>query len=165
MKRFTLTLEMADALADGVVKCVKRNNFSPVTINVVDHNANVLVQKRMDGCVHAGIPEFSYAKAYTCIVMKLSSREFRDKYTVENNSSKMAQLSSMISIAGGGGKMACFPGGVLLKDQSNLVVGAIGVSGPAGDEDEYVGLKSAWESGLPLTTEPKEHNCSTVKEE
>lgn len=61
--------------------------------------------------------------------------------------------------------MACFPGGVLLKDQSNLVVGAIGVSGAAGDEDEYVGLKSAWESGLPLKTEPKEHNCSTVKEE
>ncbi|KAL3775405.1 hypothetical protein HJC23_004158 [Cyclotella cryptica] len=165
MNRFTFTLEMADVLANGVVKCVKRNRFSPVVINVVDHNANVLVQKRMDGCVHAGIPEFSYAKAYTCIAMNLSSRSFRDKYTTENNPSKIAQLSSMISVAGGGGKMACFPGGVLLKDQNNLVVGAIGVSGASGDEDEYVALKSAWESGLPLNTEPNEHSCSTANDE
>ena len=116
----------------------------------------------MDGCVHAGIPEFSYAKAYTCIVMKQSSRDFRDKYTKENNAAKISQLNSMVSISGG--KMACFPGGVLLKDQDDEVVGAIGISGAAGDEDEYVALKSVWESELPVQTEPKEHSCSTVKE-
>lgn len=117
----------------------------------------------MDGCVHAGIPEFSYAKAYTCIVMKQSSRDFRDKYTKENNAAKISQLNSMVSISGG--KMACFPGGVLLKDQDDEVVGAIGISGAAGDEDEYVALKSVWESELPVQTEPKEHSCSTVKED
>lgn len=162
MSKFKLTLDAADLLANAAVKCVKRNNFQPVVINIVDSNANILVQKRMDGCVHVGIPDFSYAKAYTCIVMQQSSRDFRDKYTRENNSGKISQLSSMMSIAGGGGKMACFPGGVLLKDESNEVVGAIGVSGAAGDEDEYVGLKSVWESGLPLQTEPIDHSCSTV---
>jgi uncharacterized protein GlcG (DUF336 family) len=121
----------------------------------------ISLQPGMDGCVHAGIPDFSYAKAYTCIVMKQSSRDFRDKYTKENQAGKISQLNSMISITGG--KMACFPGGVLLKDEDNEVVGAIGVSGAAGDEDEYAGLKSVWDSGLPLLTEPKDHSCSTVK--
>lgn len=49
MNRFKLSLDVADALANGVVACVKRNGFSPVVVNVVDGDANVLVQKRMDG--------------------------------------------------------------------------------------------------------------------
>ncbi|KAL7472866.1 hypothetical protein ACHAXS_013248 [Conticribra weissflogii] len=156
-----LTLEIADALANGVINCVKRNKFAPVAINVVDRNANVIVQKRMDGCVHVGIPEFSYAKAYTCIVTNSSSREFRDKYTGANDSPKFCQMLSMVDITGG--KMAAFPGGVLLKNLDDDVVGAIGVSGASGDEDEYVGLRSVWDSGLPLKTQPKEHNCTTAR--
>eukprot|EP01048_Picozoa_sp_COSAG05_P028143 COSAG05_NODE_8580_length_691_cov_0.932432_3_plen_48_part_01 len=34
----------------------------------------------MDGCSPAAIPEFSYAKAYTCVSFGVSSRGFRDKY-------------------------------------------------------------------------------------
>ena len=85
----------------------------------------------MDGCTHAGIPEFSYAKAYTCVVMSLASREFRDKYTTENNAAKFCQMSSMVVVTGG--KKAPFPGGVLLRNYDNEVVGAIGVSGASGD--------------------------------
>jgi glc operon protein GlcG len=131
-------------------------------VNVVDEQANVLVQKRMDGCIHVGIPEFSYAKAYTCVVTNLSSREFRDKYTSENNPAKFCQMNSMIDISGG--RMAAFPGGILIRNRDNDVVGAIGVSGASGDEDEYVCLRSVWDSGLPLTTQPKEHSCSTSRE-
>lgn len=157
-----LTLEIADALANGVINCIKRNKFSPITVNVLDKNANILVQKRMDGCPHVGIPEFSYAKAYTCVVMKTASREFRDKYTNDNNSAKFCQMASMVNITGG--KMAPFPGGVLLRNHDDEVVGAIGVSGASGDEDEYAGLKSVWESGFPLKTQPTKHSCETMIE-
>jgi len=142
---------------------LSRNKFAPVAINIVDKQANVLVQKRMDGCIHVGIPEFSYAKAYTCVVTSLASREFRDKYTSDNSPAKFCQMNSMVDITGG--KMAAFPGGVLIRNNDNEVIGAIGVSGASGDEDEYAGMKSVWDSGLPLTTQPKEHSCSTVKEE
>lgn len=158
-----LSLEIADALANGVINCVKRNKFSPIAVNVVDQNANVLVQKRMDGCIHVGIPEFSYAKAYTCVVTNLASREFRDKYTGDNSPAKFCQMNSMIDISRG--KMAAFPGGILLRNKYDEVVGAIGVSGASGDEDEYASLKSVWDSGLPLFTQPQEHSCTTVKNE
>jgi uncharacterized protein GlcG (DUF336 family) len=102
-----------------------------VAVNVVDKQANILVQKRMDGCIHVGIPEFSYAKAYTCVAMSISSREFRDKYTSDNNPAKFCQMNSMINISAG--KMAAFPGGILLRNRDNDVVGAIGVSGASGD--------------------------------
>ena len=66
------------------------------------------MQKRMDGCPPAAIPEFSFAKAYTCISMGLSSRAFRDKYTADAaDPGKYCQMLSMVNITGG--KMAPFP--------------------------------------------------------
>lgn len=121
----------------------------------------MLVQKRMDGDVHAAFPEFSYAKAYTCVTMTTSSRDFRDKYTKDNDAAKIAQLNSMMAITS---KMAAFPGGILLRNEENEVIGAIGVSGAAGDEDEYAALKGVWDSGFALTTQPVEHSCTTALE-
>ena len=83
-----LTLEQADKIASGVVNCIKRNRFAPITVNVVDSRGDRLVVKRMDGCASKAIPDFSYAKAFTCIGMKCSSRSFRDKYTADNNPAK-----------------------------------------------------------------------------
>jgi len=40
----------------------------------------------MDGCSSIGIPDFALAKALTCLAMKISSRQFRDKYVVMNQS-------------------------------------------------------------------------------
>ena len=155
-----LSLNDADILANGVINTIKRNDFPPIVVTVVDRQANILVQKRMDDVCHAAFPEFSYAKAYTCVTMGVSSRAFRDKYTATDDNAKIGQMNSMMAISG---KMAAFPGGVLLRNGENEIVGAIGVSGAAGDEDEYVALTAAWESGLPLQTMPEEHSCSTVR--
>jgi uncharacterized protein GlcG (DUF336 family) len=46
----------------------------------VSPSGEVIVSKIMDGCSRQGIPDIAYAKAYTCIVTKNSSREFREKY-------------------------------------------------------------------------------------
>mmetsp|Transcript_13158 Transcript_13158/g.28467 ORF Transcript_13158/g.28467 Transcript_13158/m.28467 type:complete len:235 (-) Transcript_13158:251-955(-) len=154
-----MNLEVADALANGVVAAAKRNNFAPIVVTVLDKSANAIVQKRMDGDVHAAYPEFSYAKAYTCVSLHVSSREFRDKYTRENDAAKIAQLNSMMAVTG---KMAAFPGGILLRNEEDEVIGAIGVSGAAGDEDEYAALRGTWDSGLGLRTRPTEHSCATA---
>lgn len=154
-----MNLEVADILANGIIATAKRNNFPPVVVTIVDTQANILVQKRMDNVLHVAFPEFSYAKAYTCVTMNVSSRGFRDKYTKDNDAAKIGQMNSMMAISQ---KMAAFPGGVLLRNEEGGVVGAIGVSGAAGDEDEYVALVGAWESGLDLVTEPKEHSCTTM---
>ncbi len=155
-----LSLSLADELANGVISTAQRNDFPPIVVSVVDRQANIIVQKRMDDVCHVAFPEFSYAKAYTCVTMGVSSREFRDKYTATNDNAKIGQMNSMMAISG---KMAAFPGGVLLRNEGNEIVGAIGVSGAAGDEDEYCALNAVWESGLPLEAQPKEHSCTTVK--
>lgn len=54
------------------------------------------------------------------------------------------------------GKMAPFPGGVLLRSkQTGEIVGSIGVSGASSDEDERAALDGASIFSHLLTTEPK----------
>ena len=83
-----LTLEQADLIASGVVNCIKRNRFAPITVHVVDQSGDTIVRKVMDGCAMRGIPDFSHAKALTCVSMKCSSRQFRDKYTSVSDPAK-----------------------------------------------------------------------------
>ena len=62
----------------------------------------------------------------------------------------------MVDISGG--RMAPFPGGVLLKED-NRVVGAVCVSGASGDEDEYCALRGVLESKFNLETIPEQPSC------
>lgn len=159
---YSINLEQADLIASAVVGVCKRNCFQPIVVNVVNENGNVIVRKSMDGTIGVGYPEFSYAKAYTSIVTKGSSRDFRDKYTTSDDS-KFGQMLSMVNITDG--KMAPFPGGIALK-VGGKVIGAVGVSGAAGDEDEYCAIRGVQDCGLDyITTVPTIHSCTTSLDE
>ena len=103
----TMNLQIADALSNSIISTVLRNNFAPIVVTILDTRGKVLVQKSMDNCIGPAFHDFSYAKAYTCVALNVSSREFRDKYTIDNDPGKIAQCNSMMAITG---KMAAFPG-------------------------------------------------------
>lgn len=164
-----LGLAHADAIANAVIACCRRNQFKPISVYVLDAAGHTLVSKRMDGCAAVGIPDFARAKAYSCIVNQYPSRDFRDRYTAEEASAKLGQMLGMVTISQG--TMAPFPGGILVKlvppeqDDNGVIIGAVGVSGAAGDEDEYCAIRGVIESNIAgLTTVPEQHSCSTVKD-
>ena len=97
----TLTLEVADKIAYGVINAAKRNNFAPVTVNILNQNGEVVIQKRMDGCPPKGIPEFSLAKAKTAFLIKMSSRDFRDRFSSNNDPKMFCAMTSCVEITGG----------------------------------------------------------------
>ena len=106
ISRSQISLEVAKKLADEVVATSKKHNFAPVTVYVLDAGAHIIVQQRMDSCPVVGIPQFAYAKAYTCIATKGSSRAFRDKYTTFPQGEipdpkKYCQMVGMITNADG----------------------------------------------------------------
>lgn len=49
--------------------------------------------------------------------------------------------------------------------ETGVVVGSVGVSGAAGDEDEYCALEGVKNCSLSseLITMPEEHSCKTLK--
>ena len=79
--------------------------------------------------------------------------------------SKMLQGISMVGLANNA--IAPFPGGIVLRDkETNDILGAIGCSGAAGDEDEYCALMGVHRSSAAnsIVTDPLSHSCSTHKE-
>lgn len=66
------------------------------------------------------------------------------------------------------GELIPVAGGVVIKSAADgAIVGAVGVSGAAADEDEYLAIQGVVNADCnasnELTTEPPEHRCTTLK--
>lgn len=146
-----MNLALALKICNTVVANCEANKFAPVAVCVVDAAGHEIVTQRMDHCLPSAYPKFAHAKAMTCISMKMSSRAFRDRYTATGDPAKFCQMLAMTNITQG--NLAPFPGGVLILQnvQTNSTqtqenwqpIGAVGVSGAAADEDEFLALQGA----------------------
>jgi uncharacterized protein GlcG (DUF336 family) len=141
MSKKGLSLKLADAISNSVVEKCLQEKFAPVSVVVLNSEGREIVYKRMDGSPAVGIPQFAYSKANTCIAFKMSSRAFGDKYTSPSSTSisKQLSMSSMTHIADG--KLAPFPGGVVIKSKvDGSILGSVGVSGATSDQDEFLAI-------------------------
>mmetsp|Transcript_12682 Transcript_12682/g.18640 ORF Transcript_12682/g.18640 Transcript_12682/m.18640 type:complete len:233 (-) Transcript_12682:75-773(-) len=158
----SLSLEVAQDIAIKTTQVCRMNKFQPMTVVVLDSAGHLIVQHRMDGC-HPGALPMSIAKANTCIQFGMSSRTYFTKYLSPSSTPDVyVRLVNQLMILGG--TVAAFQGGILLRDQEGNCVGAVGVSGAAGDEDEYCGLMGIQRSPLAnnaVLTDPAEHSCKT----
>jgi uncharacterized protein GlcG (DUF336 family) len=51
-------------------------------------------------------------------------------------------------VAASGGRLVPNPGGILIRDAENRVLGAVGISGDTGDNDEIIGVAGIEAAGL-----------------
>lgn len=127
-----------------------------ISLDAANQIANVAIhtakQKKFN--TSGAYPKYSYAKAFTAVSHNISSRAFRDKYIPATSTDspdyrKLTQLLNMSSI--NEGKLATFPGGIVLRTKEDgIVIGAVGVSGASGDEDEYCAMEGAKAAGFDL---------------
>lgn len=144
-----LTLEAADEMCNVALKEAKTRKFADISVFVVDATGRTIVSKTMLGVPTLPV-DLALAKAQSCVGMNKSTRALRERYVPD----KTPQLIAMTTIGVHAGKpLAAFPGGVLCRDAAtNAVVGAVGVSGAAADEDEHCAITAAQAVGL--VTEP-----------
>jgi uncharacterized protein GlcG (DUF336 family) len=123
-----LTLAVADRIADATLAEGRARNAQPLTVAVLDTGGHVVVMKREDG---SGILrcEIATGKAWGALGMGLPSRTLNER--AAGNPNFFTALA-----AASGGRMIPNPGGVLLRDETGRVAGAVGVSGDTGDMDE-----------------------------
>lgn len=128
----SITLEQAEQLSEAA-KAKAREIGVPMNIAVVDEGANLVSFHRMDNA-WLGSVDISIKKAKT-------ARFF------DMNSGDIGQLSQpglpLFGIEHSNGGLITFPGGVLLKDQSGKIIGAIGVSGGSVEQDHEVASAGA----------------------
>ncbi len=122
-----ITLEQAEK----VVKAAKEKAAAidvKMNIAVVDGGANLKAFVRMDGA-WLGSADIAIKKAETARYFDMNSGEI----------GKLSQPGgSLYNIEHSNGGLITFPGGVLIKNKQNEIIGAVGVSGSTVDNDHAV---------------------------
>jgi uncharacterized protein GlcG (DUF336 family) len=101
----------------------------PMNIAVVDAGGNLVSHVRMDGAWIGSI-DISITKAYTSRAFDIATKDLAE------HSQPGGQFYGIH--VSNGGRIRIFAGGIPLSGDGSEVVGAIGVSGGSGEEDQAV---------------------------
>jgi uncharacterized protein GlcG (DUF336 family) len=135
-----LKLADAETVIDAALAAARKLNLAPLAVAVLDAGGHVIAFKREDG---AGIVRFdiAYGKAWGALGMGFGTREIAaraEKFP--------AFITSLYAISQG--RAVPSPGGVLILDGDGDVIGAVGISGDTGDNDERCALAGIAAAGL-----------------
>ena len=136
----SVSLAQASSIVDATLKKARELKQMPQTVVVLDTGGHLVCAKREDG---SGIIRFEAAvgKAYGALGMGWGSRTMMERAAQNPNF-----LTSIV--AASGGRLVPNPGGVLIRDAGNVIVGAVGISGDTGDNDEIIAVAGIEAAGL-----------------
>ena len=138
-----LKLNQALAVIDGAIAEARKRSFLQLGIVVLDAGGHVVAFKREDGASFLRF-ELAYGKAWGALAMGFGTREL-----AERSAKQPAFINALASVTQG--RMVPSPGGVLIAE-GGQVVGAVGISGDTGDNDEVcalAGIQAAGLAGIP----------------
>lgn len=124
-----LTLEKANAIIEATFIASKKLLLQPMSVAVLDAGGNLIAFQRQD---KAGILRFdiAFAKAYGALGMGIGSRGL---------AMEAKEIPEFFegAIAASKGRLIPAPGGVLILNNKNMIIGAAGASGDTSDHDEH----------------------------
>ncbi|MCF7987911.1 MAG: heme-binding protein [Methylovulum sp.] len=124
----TLSLQQANLIINTAIHVARELNLAPLTVVVIDAAGHIKAMQREDG---AGMirQQIATAKAWGAVNMGVSSRSLAA--VAEQRPDFMNALINITD-----GKIMPVPGGVLIRDADNHLLGAVGISGDVPDQDE-----------------------------
>ena len=122
----TLTLECAQKVIAGAVTKANADFHRPICVSVCDENGFLVAFARMEGAPLRSIT-ISQNKAFTAVRMGMPTDKFLARIQQEHWEASYF-----------GEHLVPLPGGNLLKAANGKVLGAIGVSGLAVNEDQSI---------------------------
>jgi len=136
----SVKLAQASSIVDASLKKARDLKQMPQTVVVLDTGGHLVCAKREDG---SGIIRFEVAvgKAYGALGMGWGSRTMMER--AAQNPNFLTAIA-----AASGGRLVPNPGGVLIRDAGNQIIGALGISGDTGDNDEIIAVAGIEAAGL-----------------
>ncbi|WP_415721798.1 GlcG/HbpS family heme-binding protein [Photobacterium ganghwense] len=128
----SLSLQQALAIIAGTFQAGKQCNCAPLTVAVLDSGGKLITLQRQDGASMMR-PDIAIAKAWGALALGCSSRKL-----AQDADTRPAFISAVNVLAHG--NMVPVPGGLLIRDASKTVLGAVGVSGDLSDIDEQCAI-------------------------
>ncbi|MFZ4076770.1 MAG: GlcG/HbpS family heme-binding protein [Legionellaceae bacterium] len=137
-----LTLKQANAIIEASFVEAKKLKLAPLSVVVLDKGGHLVAFQRQDTASILRF-EIAFAKAYGALGMGMGSRGLAEKAKEMPDFMRGAIDASK-------GRLIPAPGGVLILNEHNRVIGAVGVSGDTSDHDEraaVMGIQSVgWAS-------------------
>lgn len=145
--RVLLGRSEARGILDGAFALARAQEMEPLTVVVLDGGGHVVAAEREDGCAPLRFPVAS-GKAFAALGNGAASGVIG-----ERNAERPAFLASVA--AASGGRSIPVAGGVLILDDDQCVIGAVGVSGASSAQDERAAIAGIEAAGLAWGLEPE----------
>src|SRR5215471_10021840 len=136
----SVNLTQASGIVDAALKKARELKQMPQTVVVLDTGGHLVCAKREDGSGIIRI-EIAIGKAYGALGMGWGSRTMMERAAQNPNF-----LTAIVTASGG--RLVPNPGGVLIRDADSRIIGAIGISGDTGDNDEIIAVAGIEAAGL-----------------
>lgn len=136
----SLTLESASRIVDAALERASADGLNPLTVAVLDAGGHLVAFKRQD---RSGIlrPDIAQGKAWGALGMGAGSRGLAQR--AEKAPAFFVALASVSQ-----GRLIPVPGGVLIRNADDDIIGAVGISGDLPDKDEACAVHGIELAGL-----------------
>ncbi len=135
-----ITLAQARTIVSASRARGRELGLKPLTVVVLDAGGHLVAMEREDGSGY-GRPDIAAGKAAGALAMGVSSRKLGDM------AAERPQFMAALSAAWHG-KLIPAAGGVLVRDEAGVLLGAVGVSGDLSDKDEEAAFAGIAAAGL-----------------
>ena len=126
-----LKLEQANRIIEVTLAKAREMNLPPVGVAVMDSGGHLVAMQREDGLSFLRV-KVCQAKAYATLAMGAHTSQLAQRFA--SNVNVQGFFTSLNELSGG--QVTPVPGGVLIRDDAGEMVGGVGVSGAASEEDE-----------------------------
>ena len=130
-----LTLTQANELIHAALAAAREMSLPPVAVAVLDSGGHLKALQREDGVSFLRV-RICQAKAWGALGLAENSRNIAERY--EQDHLQRGFVNALNAMSDGG--VVPLPGGVLIRDDSDRILGAVGVAGAASDKDEACAL-------------------------
>jgi uncharacterized protein GlcG (DUF336 family) len=136
----TISLLQAEHIIDAAIERGAALNCRPLSVIVVEPGCKVKAFKKEDGSSMIRF-EMAYGKAYAALSLGRSSKLVRER-------AQEKPIFMRYLIASSGEQIFPEGGGMLIRDDSGEVIGAVGVTGDTEDRDEELAIHGIHAAGL-----------------
>ena len=139
-------IELNDAIkiAEAAIQKSKEKNLKPISVVVLDVRGSMRVCLNQDG-TSINRHKIAHGKANAALLWGTGTRAIADR--AEKQAYFINSVCNLMN-----GDFIPVPGGIIIKDKEDNIVGAVGISGDLSDNDEIAGVAAINAAGFIADT-------------
>lgn len=135
-----ITLRKARTIVRQALAKGREHRMKPLVVCVLDAGGHLKAFEREDGAANMRF-EVAHGKAHGALGLGMGSRALKERAD--------AQAYFILAVNGAfGGGLVPVPGGVLVRDRRGKLIGAVGISGDTGENDELAAIAGIEAAGF-----------------